>query len=77
MASKPSHQLSMNFWLNTLVDIKIKKKNWSHLKCLETITLIKAWQSEWIIYVVSFKRCKMKINSNELNAQYAEITSPC
>lgn len=26
MASKPSHQLSMNFWLNTLVDIK-KKKN--------------------------------------------------
>ena len=78
MASKPSHQLSMNFWLNTLVDIKIKKKkNWSHLKCLETITLIKAWQSEWIIYVVSFMRCKMKINSNELNAQYAEITSPC
>ena len=62
VVSKPSHPSSLNFWISALVD---------ETKCMEFKMsldwLCKAQQSLSVISIVSFSRCKMKTNSNEVN----------
>lgn len=65
-----SHLSSLNLWISTLVDeiiCTIFKMSWD----LED----KPWQITWVISLIPFKICKMKINSNNVNASYAKFAS--